>query len=442
LRRRRGSWSFFLIFGAYLGLCVLLLGAPRHGAALFPLAGALLVLVGWVMGAGVAGLLTLLTCMVALALWNQFPPDARLFILLQLPAFWAALYFLRENEHRWFLRRQEQETALSAWRRKTADWKRDIDFFQRRVDDLKTKSLQRQNLAACAKDLGAALDSGAIQDRLLDWTRKTFPDAHSVLSGLSHADPVDAWVLQRRQGLLCEDLSARSLFRGARVEPGTKSLAVAPLWVDSQIIGGLRVESPAPRRFGQDDFRVLDALATLASLALDNAALYHRVEQSAVRDGLTQLLTHRAFEERLQEELLRAARYRLSMTLLMVDVDHFKGVNDTHGHPAGDEVLRRVSRLLAAAARPVDVAARYGGEEFALLLVEMEKAEAIRVAEAFRKALAAETFQGRAPFRVTVSIGAAVCPAEAASPQQLVRVADQRLYRAKREGRDRVVSEG
>jgi diguanylate cyclase (GGDEF)-like protein len=164
------------------------------------------------------------------------------------------------------------------------------------------------------------------------------------------------------------------------------------------------------------------------------------VEQLAVRDGLTQLLTHRAFEERLNEELLRAGRYHYPASLVMIDVDHFKKVNDTHGHQAGDDVLRAVSRVLAEQARPVDVAARYGGEEFCLLLVETPHREAVEKADRVREEIGRLRFQANGRiFSVTASLGVATYPEEATLPPQLVRAADQRLYQAKSGGRNRVV---
>jgi diguanylate cyclase (GGDEF)-like protein len=175
---------------------------------------------------------------------------------------------------------------------------------------------------------------------------------------------------------------------------------------------------------------------------LDNALLYHHIEESAVRDGLTHLLTHKAFEERLEEEILRAGRYRYPLTLLMLDVDFFKKVNDTYGHPAGDEVLRRLSKHLSAAARPVDVVARYGGEEFCLLWVDVPKDQALSAAESLRQAVQAERFDlSEGKFSVAISGGLASYPDEATTAPQLVRGADQRLYQAKAQGRNRIIAQ-
>jgi len=440
VKKKREAWLFFLLFSAYLVLCFALLAAPEQGTFLFPLLVGLILLVAWLMGPGVSGLLILVASFVCLGLWNQWPEQQKIFLVLNVLQLWLIWYFLIRDDRQTIQSRYEYETTVLAMEKGASELRKETEFYQRRGEELRGKAQQRQDLAACAKDLGAILDTTEIQARLLRWTRKCFPGAQVFLSGLVEQDPLDAWILQRRQAVLCEDVSTHPVFSRARVEPGTKALMVAPLWVENNIFGGLRVESSSPGRFGRDELRTLDALGTLGSLTLDNAVLYHRIEQSAVRDGLTQLLTHRAFEERLGEEILRAGRYRYPLSLLMLDVDHFKRVNDTYGHPAGDEVLRRVSARLAASGRPVDVVARYGGEEFAVLLVDLGKDQAVEFAENLRRGIESERFEsGGYRYNVTISIGVAVYPDEAPTPPQLVRAADQRLYQAKTQGRNRVV---
>jgi diguanylate cyclase (GGDEF)-like protein len=167
-----------------------------------------------------------------------------------------------------------------------------------------------------------------------------------------------------------------------------------------------------------------------------------RLAQLAVTDGLTGLYNHRHFHERLALEVERSGRNGLPLALFMIDVDHFKRYNDKNGHPAGDEVLRHVARLLAEGRRVNDFCARYGGEEFAVVLVDTPKIIAAQVAEKLRQRTAehafphAETQPGGA---VTVSIGVAAFPDDAGDPEALVRSADAALYRAKAGGRNCVV---
>jgi len=170
-----------------------------------------------------------------------------------------------------------------------------------------------------------------------------------------------------------------------------------------------------------------------------------RLAQLAVTDGLTGLFNHRHFHERLALEVERSGRNGLPLALFMIDVDHFKKYNDTHGHPAGDEVLRQVARLLVDGRRVNDFCARYGGEEFAVVLVDTPKIIAAKVAEKLRERVAAYPFASadtQPSGRLTISIGVASFPDDAGDPESLVRSADAALYRAKAGGRDCVVLSG
>jgi diguanylate cyclase (GGDEF)-like protein len=174
-----------------------------------------------------------------------------------------------------------------------------------------------------------------------------------------------------------------------------------------------------------------------AELSEANATL----REMATRDGLTGLYNHRAFQDLLRREIAEAQRYRRPLSLVLFDIDHFKKVNDTYGHPAGDTVLREVSRVTAEVARAADIAARYGGEEFAVVLPETEARGAVMFAERIRRAIEAqEIVCGAQRLRVTVSVG--VCPwtpDPTADPlPNFIEVADKALYAAKHGGRNRI----
>ena len=174
-----------------------------------------------------------------------------------------------------------------------------------------------------------------------------------------------------------------------------------------------------------------------------------RMEQSnqelkelVIRDGLTGLFNHRHFKEVLEREVARAARYERSLCLIMVDVDHFKNYNDTHGHPVGDEVLKTLADIISGRLRAVDLPARYGGEEFVILLPETERPGGNIAAEDIRAQVENFPFKGREsqPLeKVTISLGLAEFPDDADESSLLLKKADDALYRAKSEGRNRVV---
>lgn len=167
-----------------------------------------------------------------------------------------------------------------------------------------------------------------------------------------------------------------------------------------------------------------------------------RLAQLAVTDGLTGLFNHRHFHERLTLEVERSLRNGLPLSLLMIDVDHFKRYNDRHGHPAGDDLLRQLSRIMTDGRRANDFVARYGGEEFAIVLVDTTKLTAAQVAEKLRERVADYPFEhaGDQPDgRLAISLGVASFPDDAEGSEALVRAADAALYEAKRGGRNCVV---
>jgi diguanylate cyclase (GGDEF)-like protein len=159
----------------------------------------------------------------------------------------------------------------------------------------------------------------------------------------------------------------------------------------------------------------------------------------AEQDMLTGLYNRRAFDQHLEGELARYDRYRRPFAVIMFDIDHFKHVNDTYGHDAGDEVLRKVGHIIATSLRDVDIAARFGGEEFTTLLPETDKTHAVEIAERIRSRIEAMDFNWHGtPIPLTISAGVAAIPERLESPANAVHAADQLLYQAKRSGRNRV----
>lgn len=180
--------------------------------------------------------------------------------------------------------------------------------------------------------------------------------------------------------------------------------------------------------------RRLELHSTLV-LAKGEAARLHAL---AVTDGLTQVANHRHFQDRLKEEFRRAQRYDDPLALILVDLDHFKNVNDNFGHQVGDEVLAAMARCLEAAVRETDFIARYGGEEFAVLLPKTHLAGALTVAERVCHEML-KLKAGPSGLKVTASFGVSGFPGRSVNtPEQLVRTADEALYKAKREGRNKI----
>jgi diguanylate cyclase (GGDEF)-like protein/PAS domain S-box-containing protein len=186
-----------------------------------------------------------------------------------------------------------------------------------------------------------------------------------------------------------------------------------------------------------DDSRYLEGIVIDIS---QRKAMELELELLATRDALTGLYTRRELEQQFHEELARARRYERPLSLLWIDVDHFKSINDRFGHQVGDEVLRQLSQLLQSGIRNIDFAARYGGEELALILPELDEVKAKEMAERLRQ-MVQETrmvIDDSNEVFVTISAGVAAFPTHGTTPGDLFRVADQAMYRAKQEGRNRV----
>ncbi len=179
------------------------------------------------------------------------------------------------------------------------------------------------------------------------------------------------------------------------------------------------------------------------ALALRRIKLYHEIERIAITDSLTELHTRRYATERFQEELKRSQARGMKLSLLMLDVDHFKTFNDQYGHLMGDQILREVGRLIRESTREIDIAGRFGGEEFCVILPDTDRNGARFAAERIRQAVDASVIKAYdAQVKITVSLGVSTYPEDGAHIEELIDKADWALYRAKREGRNRICSFG
>jgi diguanylate cyclase (GGDEF)-like protein len=208
---------------------------------------------------------------------------------------------------------------------------------------------------------------------------------------------------------------------------------------NSRLVGLLALGGKAFSRLAPESAAFLGQVANQAHIVMENSRLFERVRDLSIRDGVTNLYNHRHIMELVKSELERARRYEHPFSVLMIDIDHFKKVNDEHGHTAGDAVLREVAGLLLDGMRVVDVLGRYGGEEFLAILPGTAYEEAVQTAERLRGRVGSHTFRVEGQeVRVTVSIGVATCPRlGACGAPGLVHEADKALYRAKDAGRDR-----
>ena len=220
---------------------------------------------------------------------------------------------------------------------------------------------------------------------------------------------------------------------GIYLESGSQ--VCIPLVSFGQTLGVLVLDSAQPGSFGGSDIQSLESVADICATAIQNAHYVERVKRLAYLDGLTGIFNRRYFELRILEELERSRRFDSGMSVIMVDIDQFKRLNDEFGHLLGDEVLRQVSSIFSQQLRKIDVVCRYGGEEFAILLSQTSQQQAMSIAEKLRRMVDSWQFPG-VPQPVTISVGVATCPNHGNTREELVKAADAGLYAAKQAGRN------
>ncbi|MDP2157771.1 MAG: sensor domain-containing diguanylate cyclase [Nitrospirota bacterium] len=219
-----------------------------------------------------------------------------------------------------------------------------------------------------------------------------------------------------------------------------RSVIAVPLFFEGGLIGVFGMLSKQKEFLDSRQISLVEVMCNQAATSIANAKMHAEIERMATTDGLTGLYNHRVFQQKLTEELKRSERHETPLSLLLTDIDFFKKVNDTYGHPVGDFVLKGVSRILQHEIRDIDIAARYGGEEFVVILPGTDSIGAKNIAERLRKAIMAETFSSdNRTLKVTTSIGIATVPADARTKEELIEKTDQALYHAKHNGRNQSV---
>jgi diguanylate cyclase (GGDEF)-like protein len=247
---------------------------------------------------------------------------------------------------------------------------------------------------------------------------------------------------QTREPIYLTDLKADPRHvKGPQDPEGDGSLLCVPMVCKERLVGVLNFTRLQKAAFSENDAMLLQLVASKAAMAIVNAQLFSQAVELTLTDALTGAFNRRHLMARLEMEIARAHRFGTHLSAAMIDIDHFKHLNDACGHPAGDEILRELSALFRKSVRQVDTVARYGGEEFTVLLPSTPRAEALEVAEKLRRAIERTRFTGgeRQPGgRMTISLGVATYPDDANDLAALIDAADAALYASKRLGRNRV----
>jgi len=418
---------------------------PAHFLWVFPAAGALFIWFSWSGEKEIKYIFLFLVTVAGFLLPKLSGGGDSIYLMTgaiaEVLCLWLLFFALSRSESSRLAARDGLASEEAAAAAKVKSLEDELARYRLHLDSTLARIRDKGALSSAVQDMGSASTPDEVKGRLETLLKNYFPGAAVELRSGAPRDFADKWVAERKIPLLVRNAETDSRFARGFFGPAEKSFMALPLHLFGRLVGFVRASASEPDRFRAEDLRGAELACTLAGVSMENIQLFEKVNELAIKDGLTGLYTHRAFQSRLEEEILRSARSKVPFSLVMADIDHFKSYNDTFGHQAGDAVLKAVSEAISGGVREIDFAARYGGEEFALVITAAGKDQAAAAAEKIRLALErlAFNFGGKAS-RVTASFGVAEFPAEASAAGQLVRVADERLFRAKQAGRNRVVA--
>ena len=268
------------------------------------------------------------------------------------------------------------------------------------------------------------------------------PEIESSFSiSLSNSPIMEAAVL-RGQYIREQDFSTSSYYRGADNPLFKKGYFVSiPLMIEKEVVGVLNINDVDQDSFNVGDLGFILNLSELIAMSISNAVLYEQTKKLAVTDGLTGISNRPNMEQSLLSEFGRSMRYNSPLSVVLLDVDHFKDVNDSYGHQKGDEILVTFASVLKKFCRANDTAARYGGEEFLMILPQSNAQGAFKIAERVREEIMKMSFVGNdSKFSVTTSCGVAELNRDyMKNTDQLINVADNAMYEAKNSGRNKTI---
>jgi diguanylate cyclase (GGDEF)-like protein len=316
------------------------------------------------------------------------------------------------------------------------------------------------------KDLGSTLNAQEMLDLIKEFTDRMFDLPHFVIAVLSpdnkkydvrvtsgcdetflnqtevaiDSNQLLAVLAREKKPVLITPIESDIRFEKLR-DLLIESFLFIPFVIQDRVIGFLCSYSGQKNFLDQEKFSNYKIFYNQMAIGLQKSLLYEKVQKLSITDGLTKLYSHRYFKQRLEEEVVLAGRYSSPLSLLILDIDHFKRYNDKYGHVAGDHVLTQVAGILKSQAEGTHLVARYGGEEMVLIAPETAKPKAVELAERIRMKISEFVFEvGHETTGVTVSIGVATFPEDAANGTELINKADQALYAGKGGGRNKVVS--
>jgi len=336
---------------------------------------------------------------------------------------------------------EEIAKKIEELNKKNQDINSSILFYKNYIDNLSLKMDIKSKLINILKEIGNAENPDNIIKKLISSIKILFPDSKTEFILIPKSGIVSD-VFLTKVPVFIPSVTKEVRYRISYFSEDEKSIIFLPLVCFSKVYGVLKVYSQKEDYFDMDDFRILEIIATTTAISIENISLFKTTQELALKDPLTGIYTRRAFEDKMDEEILVSARTKKPFSLAIIDIDHFKKINDTYGHQVGDEILKYMANMIKSSMREFDFIARYGGEEFALIMPQTDKKTALQVLRELTNLI-----KNYSPvvdeniIKITVSIGVSEFPLEALSKSQIIRVADERLYKAKNEGRDRIIYE-
>jgi len=256
--------------------------------------------------------------------------------------------------------------------------------------------------------------------------------------------PAVRYILDTRQGIFTSDILSSPVASCVPKGCSMNSLICIPVILSGEVKGIIHLDAEKKSAFDEKDLEFSELLAKEISIAMERSLVYSQVKDISTRDGLIGCFNRGKLEVDIVADIAAVTLQGKPLSLLMIDIDWFKKFNDFHGHPKGDELLKKIVKVIEGATRPSDKTYRYGGEEFVILLPDVSTEEAMPIANRIRNAVEQEQFEGEKESqpgaKVTVSIGVAGFPSDANDKEGLIEAADSALYKAKQSGRNQVCS--